>query len=391
MKALHGAAVLCAACLIAAGAAALPEPAAVRAAEEEQPVYEGLKYEKTEDAVTITGFTEDLPEKVTVPAEIGGLPVTKIGADAFRFCMTVTEIEVPESVTELGAGAFKGCYQLRRAVLPDHIRVFPDNLFADCRKLETVRVPAELEHIGEAAFSKCYVLAELDIPDGVKTVGDSAFFSTVWLENKRAENPFVIVNHVLIDGKACTGDITVPAEVNVIGESAFAYNHNLTNVVIPAHVTEIRRYGLYDCDGIETVTVLNPDCEICDMKATISNHYARHEAFMLGTIRGLADSTAQAYAEKYGYSFEVIVPSEIRGDFNGDCMVGIEDAQQILSAYAKKLAGSDAGLTEEQVQKCDINGDGAVDAADAQLVLNYYVKNTIANTPTAWEQILSQG
>ena len=78
MKAKRGAAMLCAACLIGTGVCSMPVPAAVYAAEEETaPEFEGLRYEAADGAVTITGFASDLEGKVTVPAEIGGLPVTK--------------------------------------------------------------------------------------------------------------------------------------------------------------------------------------------------------------------------------------------------------------------------------------------------------------------------
>lgn len=108
---------LCAACLIATGTAALPAPAAVFAAEEEAVLEaDGLKYEIADDSVTITGFTSELSGEVTVPAEINGLPVTKIEAGAFKYNAKVTEITLPDSVTEIGQEAFKSCFsaQIRR-------------------------------------------------------------------------------------------------------------------------------------------------------------------------------------------------------------------------------------------------------------------------------------
>ena len=389
MKPRKGAAVLCAACLIGTGASVLPAPAAVHAAEEAPLVYEGLKYETAEGAVTITGFTEDLPDEVTVPAEIDGLPVTKIGTRAFRFNFTVTRIVLPDSVTEIGSEAFKECTKLKSVVLPEKLKSLPESMFLECTELESVNIPAGVEHIGDMAFRKCYKLAELEIPTTAAYLGEEAFTGTEWLEIKRGENPFVVINHILIDGKACTGDIVLPSDITAVGASAFSYNHYITSVVVPENVKEIRRYGFYDCTGLQSITILNPECEIYDLKGTISNFYARHEAFMMAPIRGLADSTAQAYAEKYEYPFEAFEPAELRGDFNGDCTVGLADAQSILNAYVRSLAGSEDTVTEAQKQSCDINGDGAVDVADAQLILLYYVKNTVAKTPTTWEQILN--
>lgn len=57
-----------------------------------------------------------------------------------------------------------------------------------------------------------------------------------------------------------------------------------------------------------TVSVSNPDCEIEDSAETICNTYDEDtkEAGVSGVIRGYTNSTAQKYAEKYGYKFEAI-------------------------------------------------------------------------------------
>ena len=389
MKAKRGAAMLCAACLIWTGAAALPAPAAVCAAEEEAaPVFEGLRYEITDGAVTITGVTEDLEGEVTVPAEIEKLPVTKIGAGAFQFNTKITAVTLPESVTEIGAAAFKSCFVLKTVTLPSGLTEIADNTFLKSRKLESIAVPEHVKHIGEMAFANCDSLADLTLPEGLETVGADAFLYTPWMYAQREKNPFVVINHVLIDGKACSGDITLPSDITVIGEGAFAYNHDIINVLIPETVKEIRAYGIFDCNRLESVTILNPDCEIYDMKATISNNYARHEPFMLGTIRGFENAAAQAYCEKYEYPYEVL--KAVKGDLDLNGKVSAEDAQSALNYYVKSIAGKNPELNDLQKGGADVNGDGAIDSADAQLILLYYVKNTIANHPTAWEALTAE-
>ncbi|MBR4200797.1 MAG: hypothetical protein IKQ91_05920 [Oscillospiraceae bacterium] len=87
---------LCAAVFGLSGTAAV-FPAEVTAFAENELVFQGMKYEIADGAVTITGNTQDLPEVVVIPAEIGGLPVTGIGESAF-WCCSLTKITIPDAV-----------------------------------------------------------------------------------------------------------------------------------------------------------------------------------------------------------------------------------------------------------------------------------------------------
>ena len=380
---------LCAACLMMTGAAALPAAAADSAAEETQPAFEGLLYEKADGAVTITGVTDDLPESVTIPSEIDGLPVTKIAESAFAFHLTMTDVVIPESVTEIGDNAFKNCWVLKSAVLPDSLKVIPTSLFDKCEKLESVNIPSAVEKIGDRAFCRCEPIEEFNVPADLKDFGEDCFSGTNWMNAKRAETKFVTVNGVLLFGKDNTGDVLIPDDVEIIGRGAFSYDPKLINVIVPASVKKIERFGFYLCEHLKSITILNPDCEIYDLDATICNTVARHKAGITdGAIRGYENSTAQQYAEKNTYPFEVMAADELlRGDCNGNWKVENTDAQAVLVAYTAALSGDSIDLTDPQKKACDINGDGKVDVADAQFILLYYVNNTISGVSTSWEKI----
>lgn len=380
---------LCAACLMMTGAAALPAAAADSAAEETQPAFEGLLYEKADGAVTITGVTDDLPESVTIPSEIDGLPVTKIAESAFAFHLTMTDVVIPESVTEIGDNAFKNCWVLKSAVLPDSLKVIPTSLFDKCEKLESVNIPSAVEKIGDRAFCRCEPIEEFNVPANLKDFGEDCFSGTNWMNAKRAETKFVTVNGVLLFGKDNTGDVLIPDDVEIIGRGAFSYNPKLINVIVPASVKKIERFGFYLCEHLKSITILNPDCEIYDLDATICNTVARHKAGITdGAIRGYENSTAQQYAEKNTYPFEVMAADELlRGDCDGNWKVENTDAQAVLVAYTAALSGDSIDLTDPQKKACDINGDGKVDVADAQFILLYYVNNTISGVSTSWEKI----
>ncbi len=383
---------LCAACLVWTGSAVLPATAAVYAAEEEaQPAYEGLLYEIADGAVTITGVTDDLPETVTIPSEIDGLPVTKIAERAFAFHLTMTDIVIPDSVTEIGDSAFKNCYELKSVVLPDALKVIPTSAFDKCEKLESVNIPSGIESIGDRAFCRCVLIEDFDIPADLRDFGEDCFSGTGWMNAKREETKFVTVNGILLFGKDNTGDVLIPDDVEVIGRGAFSYDPKLINVIVPASVTKIDRYGFYLCEHLKSITILNPDCEIFDLDATICNTVARHKAGITdGAIRGYENSTAQQYAEKNSYPYEIMAEDELlRGDFNGNWKVEGDDAQAVLIAYTDSLSTGSIDLNDPQKKACDINGDGKVSVADAQLILLYYVNNTISGVSTSWEKLMT--
>ena len=78
----------------------------------------------------------------------------------------------------------------------------------------------------------------------------------------------------------------------------------------------------------------NPDCEIYDNSSTISDYGLTFS----GTIYGYENSTAQAYAEKYGYNFDTLENAVKLGDVSGDSVINADDAAYILQYAAMRGA-----------------------------------------------------
>ena len=65
-----------------------------------------MLYDFNEDGITITEVNPYLAGNVVIPSEIDGYPVTEIGPDAFRWCVHITAVTIPDSVKRIGGGAF---------------------------------------------------------------------------------------------------------------------------------------------------------------------------------------------------------------------------------------------------------------------------------------------
>lgn len=405
------------------------------------------------DYIRVIGYTDTLPSALTVPAAIGGIPVRSLDWNTFENCSCLTSVIVsegiwfvntaafrncgnleyaalPASLRDLGASAFEGCTALTEVVFPVCGKEWiPQSAFAGCTALQSIEIPDCITRICACAFMGCTGLTGIDIPESVTCIEGSAFADcsslaeigipasvtelhglsfdgTAWLEARRQENPLVTVNGMLLDGRTAEGDVTIPEGVTVlcascfrgctaltgitfpaglqrIGGYAFRGCTALTEVTIPETVSRIGGEAFFACPKLSTVTVLNPECSFYQLLGT----------FPLGTLILCYDgSVFRSDSGAVGYQFESLgaPPEQLAGDFNGDGSIGIEDAQCILIAYTKTLAGKVSEMKAAQFKACDVNGDGAVDAADAQCVLNYYVKNTLSGIPADWAEILGR-
>ncbi len=188
--------------------------------------------------------------RITLPAS-----VTAIGADAFRECWSLEEVNLSEGLEIIGENAFWQCSALRSIILPDSVTIIGNAAFSDCVFLMDVKLPAGLTMLGRSVFSHCYALQEVVLPQSVTAIGDYAFFwcpalSCVILpENLTAIGACAFVR--------CTSlrEVVLPQSITVIGESAFAQCTSLREVVLPQSVTAIGERTFAQCRFLRRVTL----------------------------------------------------------------------------------------------------------------------------------------
>ena len=95
--------------------------------------YENLKYEITNNQVTITGYEGEITN-ITIPGKIEGYPVTKIKDSAFSNCKTLKSIIIPNSVTEIGWWAFQWS-GITEIVIPNSVNKIGESAFSYCENL----------------------------------------------------------------------------------------------------------------------------------------------------------------------------------------------------------------------------------------------------------------
>ena len=227
----------------------------------------GFTYEVLPDGTArITGYRGD-DRQLTVPAELGGHPVSGIGEYAVE-CPKLTRITLPDTLINVNALSLSLCYSLEEIrvspdnpalaaidgvlfgkadkklirfpaesavteyAIPEGIEIIGDYAFGSCEKLKSITIPSTVTYIGEDAFFADYGLTQMVIPGNVRAIGARAFWCCEFLKTVD-----------ILDG------------VESIGDEAFAWSFGLEKVSIPASVTRIGE-GAFDYTSSDTVVIV---------------------------------------------------------------------------------------------------------------------------------------
>lgn len=258
---------------------------------------EGFHFELNEDGQTyyVSKFVEDenTPTEVVIPSEYNGLPVTAIGKRAFSGCKRIEKVIIPDGIISIGYSAFKICVNLIDITIPDTVTSIGGSAFSQCRSLESIKLPNNLTVIESHLFELCKNLKSITVPDSVKIISGSAFegcesLETVFIGSgveKIGREIFRNCKNILsitvdennlyfksIDGSLYDKNVTyliqyaikksdthfiVPDGVERIADFAFAYCSSLQKVILPDSVYIIGFCAFGECDGLTEIVSLN--------------------------------------------------------------------------------------------------------------------------------------
>ena len=94
-----------------------------------------FKINKNETAYEVTKCDKKAAGLVTIPDTYSGKPVVGIAKEAFRECVNVTDVIIPDSIEKIGTRAFYGCAGLTNIVIPDSLKRAGRGIFAGCTSL----------------------------------------------------------------------------------------------------------------------------------------------------------------------------------------------------------------------------------------------------------------
>ena len=211
-----------------------------------------LTYKIENGEATITGCDVNATGEITIPDEIEGAKVTRIGNSAFRKCSLLQKITIPDSVTSIGMQAFNGC-SFEEITIPDGVTKISDGLFMYCSSLKKVNLPEKLISIGAQVFYDCINLSEISIPDTVSSIEMQAFSGCESLVSVKIPDGVTELSNSLFYECSSLETVFLPDDLVSIEKYAFAYCFKLTDINIPKTVTSIGEAAFIDCDTLQNV------------------------------------------------------------------------------------------------------------------------------------------
>ena len=202
------------------------------------------------------GYSGDItiPETVMYKGKV--YTVTRIDAQTFSGCTSLTSISIPSSVIEIGKGTFSGCTGLKSISIPNGVICIEAQTFENCTGLTSFIIPNSVTEIGSGAFKKCSSLTSVTILGNVTTIGNEAFQSCTNLNSIDIPNSVSSIGDFAFNATKLTS-IAIPDKVEHINEGTFYGCTHLSSVEIGKNVQDIKPWAFGYCVRLTSITFTN--------------------------------------------------------------------------------------------------------------------------------------
>lgn len=167
-------------------------------------------------SVTLTEYTGIKGGALTFPAEINGLPVTKIEGQSRMITVlferfqkssrtNVSSLVIPDTVTHI-SNITRECIDLKQVTLSNNLKIIGEYSFQSSG-ITSLVIPEGVIEIGKYAFYQCKDLTSITLPRSLERIEDSAFADCILLK-----------------------DVVIPAGTNITyGKDVFKYSVSLSS------------------------------------------------------------------------------------------------------------------------------------------------------------------
>lgn len=214
-------------------------------------------------------------EKSKLTTVIHPASLKAIGRSAYNLCSGLININFPPSINSIGYAAFLNCRSLKSVEIPFGVTVIDTMTFYNCTSLTSVTVPSSVKEIRYGAFMYCSALSSINLMPGTQMthIGVYAFGLCSKLTSFTLDPTVSFIGNVAFLGSAV--ELSVPANNPYYSTvNGVLYDKALTRLMycpsiktgridLPPTVTSIAVDALYNCSGLDSIT-LSPKLQVIE-------------------------------------------------------------------------------------------------------------------------------
>ena len=185
-------------------------------------------------------------EKLVFPINISYIPFR-----ACDGCVSLTSVDIPESVSRIEYQAFGGC-GFTSFTVSSNLTDLQDNIFINNQNLENVTIEANIDKIPYAMFDACSKLKNIELPSSVVELGGHAL-SRCGFTEFTIPSTIKIIGSEAFDRCESLTKVTLNEGLESIGYCAFR-GVPITEINIPSTVTELA-YGAFESTQLREITI----------------------------------------------------------------------------------------------------------------------------------------
>ena len=265
---------------------------------------DGVVYKENDTYISVIGYTDDVPNNITILKSLFNKPVTTIEAKAFENCAKLLSVRIPNTIEVIGDYAFINCklavFYFEASSIPQNTSTIWENtycpIFFGINENNFVEDDS-LQFVvkeGNAILSKSLSEDEnIVIPDTVKinsieypvrTIAMNSFSDCSKTISVRIPNCVVTIEQRAFDDCVNLKEVLLDSNNNVktIGEMAFIRCEKLTSVSPMMKLETLGRSVFAKCKSLKTFSLPN---SLISIGATLfSNCESLENVYYYGSI-----------------------------------------------------------------------------------------------------------
>lgn len=300
-----------------------------------------------------------IEEKVIIPDEINGYPVTAIEQNAF-IGSDLTEIVLPDTIKIIDAGAFYGCIFLNKINIPENLEYIGEEAFAYCSSLKEISINSPQINVSQYAFYNCWELKNVNL--NVKSIDNNAFQNCTSLKNLILSNNIEKIGFEAFYNCSSLENISLPDSLKIIGCGAFSKysekENSIKSITIPSNVKVIGALPRAKGEAPTSGLYIPPTDPLTEEQPCAFSSDCM--------IYGYQNTEAELYANENNLKF---IPLDSKYDANQDGNIDIADVVTVASYVVNPEKNS---ISEQAVINADVQNSGnGLDANDCLMIQKY--------------------